>query len=165
MTAIKPEDDLISYRNALGAFTTGVAVVTSTIASKPIGITINSFSSISLKPPLILWSIDEQSSHFDDFHQVQSFAVHILSIRQKAIADRFVQISDDKFSNLEWTYDEMGLPVIPESLARLQCRHNSFYEAGDHRIILGEVLQYHRNEGEPLLFSGGQYHHLGDKFG
>lgn len=162
--ALKPEQDLRTYRDVLGTFTTGIAVVTTRVSARSVGMTINSFSSVSLKPPLILWSIDKQASHFDEFCSARHFAVHILAEDQRDLSERFTQKGDEKFSGMKWTLDNLELPVINDCLARLQCRLFQSYEAGDHYILLGEVLQYEVTDGAPLVFARGSYCRLGGVF-
>jgi flavin reductase (DIM6/NTAB) family NADH-FMN oxidoreductase RutF len=152
-----PGDDLRGYRSALGSFATGVAVVTADVGGQLLGMTINSFASVSLQPPLVLWSIGDRASNFDSFCSAERYAIHILSAHQRHVSDRFAQSSGDKFSDAEWEYDENSVPRLPDCLARFQCRRFEVYPGGDHRIIVGEVEHFELSEGEPLMFVQGQY--------
>lgn len=159
-----PEDDLIAYRQALGCFTTGVAVITALSGEEPVAITVNSLASVSLKPPLILWSIDEQATHYEAFSSCEHFAVHILSAAQRELANFFSTKAADKFSGRDYRQDERGLPLLDDCPARFECALETTHTAGDHNIILGRVLKFRSaSELAPLLFSGGGYHELGDK--
>lgn len=159
-TAYRPASNLKDYRNALGAFGTGVAVVTAAIEGRPIGLTVNSFTSVSLEPALILWSIDCQSNHYDDFAYIKHFAVHVLTMNQQGVADRFSTTDVDKFNEYERQCDSLGVPVIPDSLVRFQCQRHGVQQIGDHRVIFGQVVGYNLTEGSPLLFVHGRYQHL-----
>ncbi len=152
-----PESDLRLYRNALGTFGTGVAIVTTSHEGEPCGMTINSFSSVSLEPPLILWSISERASYFDVFQHCDSFAVHILSTTQQALCEQFARPGDKQFSHVDWTWDDSGNPCLPDCLARYECDAETVYPGGDHQIIIGRVRQFETAMGYPLLFVGGHY--------
>lgn len=158
----KPEDDQKNYRKALGSFGTGVAVVTAKGEKGPIALTINSFSSVSLEPPLILWSIDQKSNNFEDFCRVKHFAVHVLSADQRALSDHFAQTGDNKFASIHWEYDESNVPCMVDYLTRFQCQSLDVHQIGDHRTIVARVLQYSHKGGQPLLFVQGRYHTPGN---
>lgn len=145
-----------SFRNALGAFTTGVTVVTATTADGPIGITVNSFASVSLDPPLVLWSPAKSSSRHTAFNDATHFAIHVLSADQDSLSMRFVK-SGRAFDGLAWETNAEGVPVIPGTLARFECRRSVAHDAGDHTIIIGEVLRAAHRDGDPLCFSGGTF--------
>lgn len=156
----RPEDDLRAYRKALGNFSTGVAVVAAAHDDAPIGMTINSFGSVSLEPACILWNIGEDAACFDAFCQVKRFAMHVLTANQQAIAERFADSTEGKFSSVDWRYDDDGVPVISGCLARFQCRSSGLQCIGDHRIIFGAVQHYSLAQGSPLVFAQGQYRRL-----
>lgn len=154
----RPEDDRRTYRRALGHFSTGVAVVAASHDDAPIGLTINSFGSVSLEPAWILWNIDEGSVCFDAFCRIKRFAVHVLTTNQQAIAERFADSTEGKFSSIDWGYDDDGVPVIAGCLARFQCRSRGLQRIGDHRIIFGAVQHYSLAQGgSPLVFAQGRY--------
>lgn len=148
-------------RNALGSFATGVTVVTTRTADgSDVGRTANSFSSVSLDPPMILWSLAKTSSSFEDYRQAKHFAVHILSAEQSEISGRFASKQDDKFAGLEFERGEEGVPLLKECAARFECRTAYQYEGGDHLIFVGEVIGFSHSSSPPLVFHGGQYGRL-----
>jgi flavin reductase (DIM6/NTAB) family NADH-FMN oxidoreductase RutF len=151
---IDPRD----FRNALGAYATGVTIITATAPDgRPYGITCNSFASVSLNPPLVLWSLGVYSSSLPVFQNASHFAVHVLSISQQALANKFAKSSDDKFAGIDWTPGLGNAPVLAESIANFQCRSVNRYYGGDHVIFLGAVEAYAYNSKEPLLFARGTY--------
>nr|WP_105403085.1 MULTISPECIES: flavin reductase family protein [Neorhizobium] len=144
------------YRNALGAFTTGVTVVTATTPDGPIGMTVNSFTSVSLDPPLVLWSPAKSSSRHAAFTAAGHFAIHVLSADQDLLSARFTR-GGLGFEELFWNQNHEGVPVIPGTLARFECELSSMHDAGDHTLILGRVLRAAHREGDPLCFSRGTF--------
>jgi flavin reductase (DIM6/NTAB) family NADH-FMN oxidoreductase RutF len=151
---IDPRD----FRNALGTYATGVTIITAVGADgKPYGITCNSFASVSLNPPLVLWSLVLYSSSLSAFQNASHFAVNVLGESQQALANRFAKSSDDKFSSVEWTRGLGDAPLIAGSVANFQCRAVNRYYGGDHVIFLGAVEGYAYNKSEPLLFARGGY--------
>lgn len=153
-SSIDPRD----FRNALGAYGTGVTIITATAADgRPYGITCNSFASVSLNPPLVLWSLGIYSSSLTVFQNASHFAVHILGASQQALANKFAKSSDDKFVGVDWTPGLGEAPVLADSVANFQCRSVNRYYGGDHVIFLGAVEAYAYNTGEPLLFARGTY--------
>lgn len=151
---IDPRD----FRNALGTYGTGVTIITATAADgKPYGITCNSFASVSLNPPLVLWSLGVYSSSLTVFQNASHFTVHVLGTSQQALADKFAKSTDDKFAGVDWTPGLGNAPVLAESVANFQCRSVNRYYGGDHVIFLGAVEAYAYNTREPLLFARGTY--------
>ncbi|MDA9524686.1 nitrilotriacetate monooxygenase [Bradyrhizobium sp. CCBAU 11434] len=151
---IDPRD----FRNALGTYGTGVTIITATAADgKPYGITCNSFASVSLNPPLVLWSLGVYSSSLTVFQNATHFTVHVLGTSQQALADKFAKSSEDKFAGVDWTPGLGNAPVLAESVASFQCRSVNRYYGGDHVIFLGAVEAYAYNAREPLLFARGTY--------
>jgi flavin reductase (DIM6/NTAB) family NADH-FMN oxidoreductase RutF len=151
---IDPRD----FRNALGTYATGVTIITAAGADgKPYGITCNSFASVSLNPPLVLWSLVLYSSSLSAFQNASHFAVNVLGISQQALANKFAKSSDDKFAGVEWTHGLGDAPLIVGSVANFQCRAVNRYYGGDHVIFLGAVEGYSYNKSEPLLFARGGY--------
>lgn len=151
---IDPRD----FRNALGSYGTGVAIITATAADgRPYGITCNSFASVSLNPPLVLWSLGIYSSSLTVFQSASHFAVHVLGAGQQALANKFAKSSEDKFAGLDWTPGLGNAPVLAESVASFQCRSVNRYYGGDHVIFLGAVEAYAYNSTDPLLFARGTY--------
>jgi flavin reductase (DIM6/NTAB) family NADH-FMN oxidoreductase RutF len=152
--AFDPRD----FRNALGTFPTGVCVVT-TVSSEglAIGLTCNSFSSVSLSPALVLWSLSLRSPNLSNFLQAPHFAINILAAEQREISHRFAQSIADKFEGVEQVPGRLGVPLIARAAAHLECRNETRYYSGDHVIFIGHVLHYAYRECEPLLFCRGRY--------
>jgi flavin reductase (DIM6/NTAB) family NADH-FMN oxidoreductase RutF len=153
-SSIDPRD----FRNALGSYATGVTVITATGADgKPHGLTCNSFASVSLNPPLVLWSLGMFSQRLAVFQNASHFAVNVLGASQQALAKKFANSSEDKFSGVEWTAGLGNAPLLRGSVANFQCRAVDRYYGGDHVIFLGAVEAYAYNGEEPLLFARGGY--------
>jgi flavin reductase (DIM6/NTAB) family NADH-FMN oxidoreductase RutF len=151
---IDPRD----FRNALGTYGTGVTIITAMASDgKPYGITCNSFASVSLNPPLVLWSLGVYSSSLSVFQNASHFTVHVLGTSQQALANKFANSSEDKFADVDWTPGLGNAPVLAESVANFQCRSVNRYYGGDHVIFLGAVEAYAYNAKEPLLFARGAY--------
>lgn len=148
-------------RNALGSFATGVTVVTTRTADgRDVGRTANSFSSVSLDPPMILWSLAKTSSSFEDYRQAGHFAVHILSADQSEVSGLFAGKKADKFEGLHIERGEDEIPLLTQCAARFECRTTYQYEGGDHIIFVGEVTGFEHSSTPPLVFHGGQYGRL-----
>jgi flavin reductase (DIM6/NTAB) family NADH-FMN oxidoreductase RutF len=143
-------------RDALGRFATGVTVVTTMSPHGPLGITANSFASVSLRPPLVLWSPARKSKRFPSFERATHFAVHVLSAGQRGLAERFAA-PGDAFAGLEFTPGEGDAPLIAGCAARFECRHEAGYDGGDHLIVVGEVLRMEQADLPPLIFYRGRY--------
>ena len=151
---IDPRD----FRNALGTYATGVTIITAAgTDGKPYGLTCNSFASVSLNPPLVLWSLVLYSSSLSAFQNAGHFAVNVLGASQQALANKFAKSSDDKFVGVEWTPGVGNAPLLKDSVANFQCRAVNRYYGGDHVIFLGAVEAYAYNRNEPLLFARGGY--------
>mgnify|MGYP006289168161 FL=1 len=152
-----------AYRDALGCFGTGVTVVTCREGpgGPPLAMTANSFSSVSLDPPLVLWSPAVSSSRHDAFVAAPQFAIHILAEDQLPLARAFAADGRD-FSAVDWAEGPGGAPALPGALARLDCAHHAAHGAGDHTIVLGRVEQVVRQPGVPLLFVQGRYGRLAE---
>jgi len=151
---IDPRD----FRNALGTYATGVTIITAAgTDGKPYGLTCNSFASVSLNPPLVLWSLVLYSSSLSVFQNAGHFAVNVLGASQQALANRFAKSSEDKFVGVEWTPGVGNAPLLKDSVANFQCRAVNRYYGGDHVIFLGAVEAYAYNRNEPLLFARGGY--------
>jgi flavin reductase (DIM6/NTAB) family NADH-FMN oxidoreductase RutF len=151
---IDPRD----FRSALGTFATGVTIITTAAPDgKPYGLTCNSFASVSLNPPLVLWSLVIFSSSMSVFQDASHFAVNVLGASQQALANKFAISSEDKFVGVEWTPGLGNAPLLKDSVATFQCRAANRYYGGDHVIFLGAVEAYSYNRREPLLFARGGY--------
>ncbi|RNF34800.1 flavin reductase [Paracoccus methylarcula] len=142
------------FRDALGRFGTGITVVTAASGEGPVGMTVNSFSSVSLDPPLVLWSPAKSSRRFAHFQAAEHFAIHVLSHRQEQICHGFSR-SAYAFDKLDWVRNEQGVPLIEGCLSRFECRRRATYEGGDHMIVVGEVMRASTTDGAPLLFYRG----------
>ncbi len=153
MTDIEePEIDLGEFRRALSCFATGVAVATTLDDSgERIGMTISSFSSVSMEPPLVLWSIAYDAQGYDAFIDAEYFAVNVLAKGQDELSERFATRGVDKFEGLDCREGLHGSPILPEYAACFECRTEHRYEGGDHKIIVGRVLWFDERESEPLI--------------
>ena len=150
--------DVRSFRNALGAFTTGVTIVTTRdAAGHDVGLTVNSFNSVSLEPPLVLWSLARSSGSLASFVEAEFFAVHILGARQEALSNRFARRGTDKFAGIELARGHGGVPLLDGCSARFECRTAYRHEGGDHEIFVGEVLTFEHFDAPPLVFQKGGY--------
>lgn len=148
-------DKVDSFKEAMANYPTGVTVVT-TIDEKdnPIGLTVNSFASVSLDPLLILWSIDKRVSTYESFQKVDKFAVNILADDQADIATLFASRNTDRFANCEWDLSATQLPIIHGAAATLQCNVFKRIEAGDHTIFIGEIAEITVEKRPPLVYHG-----------
>jgi len=149
-------------RNALGRFATGVTVIT-TVSEKQqaVGMTANSFSSVSLDPPLVLWSLQNNSDVYDIFSNSRYFAVNILSTEQQAQSNQYAKKGQHELASADYRLGKYGAPVFRHALATFECELEATHEGGDHLIIVGRVREMHeRPSGEPLLFHCGRYREL-----
>jgi flavin reductase (DIM6/NTAB) family NADH-FMN oxidoreductase RutF len=152
--------DQNDFRQGLGLFPTGVTIVT-TEADEPIGMTVSSFNTVSLDPPLVLWSIDRRSLSLDTFTKCEHFAINVLSKDQQDLSNRFASKGADKFADTPFTKGAGGSPLLESCIAQLECKTWQTYDGGDHVIIVGEVLNYRYDKTlEPLVFYAGNYAEL-----
>ncbi|MQR00072.1 flavin reductase family protein [Glaciimonas soli] len=154
--------DVKALRNALGAFPTGIAIVTTRNASgRAVGLTINSFASLSLDPPLVLWSLVNRSPSLAAFNESDYFCINVLASTQTELAKCFASSAvPDKFQNVQ-AYDSVeGIPVIPGCLASFVCAREQMHPGGDHTLYVGRVLHYFVESGEPAVFHRGQFTNL-----
>jgi flavin reductase (DIM6/NTAB) family NADH-FMN oxidoreductase RutF len=155
--------DQREYRNAVGCFATGVTIVTTLDHNgEKIGITANSFSSLSLDPPLVLFCVDAKINSFEAFESCRHFNINVLRENQMDISNNFARSSDDKWDGIEHGYGENGCPIFDGSVAVLECDKHAMYEGGDHLIMVGEVkkMTYENGECRPLLYYKGSYANL-----
>lgn len=145
------------YRQVMGAFPTGVTIMTLAHSGGRVGVTASSFNTVSLDPPLILWSLSLTAPSLGAFRRTEYFAVNVLAGGQDEIALRFARAADDKFAGVQALDGVTGAPLIAGALAHIECRVAARYPAGDHEIIVGEVLHLCRDEGEPLVFRAGRF--------
>lgn len=156
MDGFAPQKDPRAFRTALGRFTTGVTVILAEGDKGPVGMTVNSFASLSLDPALILWSPAKASARHDTFLAAKAFNIHVLADDQQAVCDAFVRptTSLDQF---EMTRGQNGLPVISGCLALFECRQYAVHDGGDHTLIIGEVTYASERPGAPLIFQDGAF--------
>jgi 3-hydroxy-9,10-secoandrosta-1,3,5(10)-triene-9,17-dione monooxygenase reductase component len=153
-----------ALRNVLGHFPTGVTVVTTLGDSgAPVGLAANSFASVSLDPPLIVWSIGLQSPSLGAFRRHSFFAINIMCDASKDLALNFARPSKDKFAGVDWRPGLGGVPVLDPASAVIQCRTEARMPGGDHEIYLGHVLDFHQTDKSPLVFHKGEFATLGDR--
>ncbi len=145
-------------RRICAQFATGVTVLTTrTSDGRPHGMTVNSFTSVSAEPPMILVCLDERCSALPHLRECRYFCVNILREDQQELSDRFAGQRDDRFENVLWTPGATGAPVLEGAIGHLDCDVAEILRAGDHYIVLGNVLQTHCGAGKPLLFYGSRY--------
>lgn len=157
MTAIDPQADPRGFRDALGRFGTGVTVVTAQNADgDAVGITANSFASVSLDPALVLWSPAKASKRYPIFCDATNFAIHVLGTDQASIAGGFVK-GAHAFDGLSWSRNAAGTPLIDGCLARFECKQVACHDAGDHSVIIGAVENCAIGDGSPLMFFAGGF--------
>ncbi|WP_176456600.1 flavin reductase [Bordetella genomosp. 4] len=152
--------DPLEFRRALGTFPTGVAIITTRAPDgQPVGLTCNSFSSVSLDPPLVLWSLRRASKSLPAFRAANHFAINVLADDQRDLSTHFANSSiPDKFSGTACSVGHGGVPLIANCLARFHCSTYAEYEAGDHYIFVGRVERFeHAREDDPLVFYKGAY--------
>ncbi|WP_067932459.1 flavin reductase family protein [Alicyclobacillus kakegawensis] len=153
--------DSRTFRNIAGSFATGVTVVTTRRANgDPVGMTVNSFTSLSLDPLLVLVTIAKSASLFDDFAGARGFVVNILSATQEWVSRQFAAKGVDRFAGVDFSDGTLGLPVLAGVLGFFECHTVQRYDGGDHLILVGEVRDGQCTNGEPLLFYQGQYRRL-----
>lgn len=150
--------DTRAFRRALGNFATGVTVVTAASADgRKVGVTANSFNSVSLEPPLILWSIDKRSSSHEVFEAASHFAVNVLAADQIDLSNNFAKPKDDRFAGIEFEAGEGGAPLLADCAARFHCEKYQQVDGGDHWIMIGKVVAFDDCGRSPLLYHQGAY--------
>ena len=158
MDTLTPAFDRREFRSALGSFATGVTVITTRAPDgSPVGLTANSFNSVSLDPPLVLWGLAKSARSMPVFAEAEHWAVHILAAEQEAISNAFAKSGEDKFAGIPLESGVAELPLLSGCAARFQCRTRFRYEGGDHIIFVGEVLDFDRRDATPLVFHAGRY--------
>ncbi len=166
-SATPPDFDAAHFRHALSQFATGVTVVTTRSEggpSKPafVGVTASSFNSVSLDPPLVLWSLGMQANSFPLFHAGSHYVINILAAEQLDLCKRFATLKGDRFANIDYALSPTGLPILAQSLAWFECHNRSRYDEGDHVIFVGEVERCGVTDpaGAPLVFHRGAFSSL-----
>jgi len=153
--------DQRELRDALGQFPTGVVIVTGIAANGEfVGMTMSSFNSVSLDPPLVLFSVHKNALSFVHRQSMKHYAINVLGEDQEELSNRFARAKGDKWQGLKPAKGKSGMPVIPGALVTFECEAYARYEGGDHEIFVGKVVQLHQNRHEhdhPLIFAGGRY--------
>ncbi|MDR3440818.1 flavin reductase family protein [Telmatospirillum sp.] len=156
--------DSRAFRNALGCFPTGVTVVTTLDGNgAPLGVTVSSFTSVSLSPPLVLFCLDDKNSWIEEFERNGHFAINVLSEDQQDLSVRFSGRMADKWAGVAFERWTSGVPILPSCQANFECSVTATHDGGDHRIFVGTVERMrHLPAGRPLVYSRGNYAKLGD---
>ncbi len=150
-----------NLRKALGSFLTGVTVVTCVDSSgSPLGFTANSFTSVSLSPPLVIACLSKNSYNIESYKHTSFFAVNILNEQQQQISDIFSKPIEDRFSQIDWSLSHSSNPIIQDALASFDCKIVNVIEAGDHIMLMGEVIDFEVSSGSPLGYFQSHYIHL-----
>jgi flavin reductase (DIM6/NTAB) family NADH-FMN oxidoreductase RutF len=155
--------DPLTMRQTMGRFATGVAVVTTSRDDHAHGMTVNSLTSVSLRPPLLLVCLASGARSTDAITRSGRFAVNILSSRQEQLALRFARPGADHFAGLDITFGRHRVPIIPDAFAHLECNVERHFPVGDHVVVIGEVQQVCVRDGEPLGFLGGRFSDVVDR--
>lgn len=157
--AISPGFSQQQFRAALSQFATGVTVVTAcTKAKQPVGLTVNSFNSVSLNPPLVLWGLASSAGTAPVFRASTHYVINVLGADQIELSKSFSRPQVDRFTDIPYVMSDNGAPILPQCIAWFECIHRSLYEEGDHLIFVGEVERCHMTSRSPLLFYSGAYH-------
>ena len=150
--------DARTFRRALGNFATGITIITAqNEAGETVGVTANSFNSVSIDPPLILWSIDKRARSYEVFNTASHFAVNVLAADQIELSNHFARQQEDKFADIVWESGEGGAPLLENCAARFQCKSYRQVDGGDHWIMIGEVVTLDDFGRAPLCFHQGSY--------
>ena len=155
--AARPAFTERQFRDALSEFATGVTIITTRDADDGfVGFTANSFNSVSLSPPLILWSLSRAANSHLAFEQCERYAISVLAADQMPLARHFSRPHADRFSGVPYTLGWAGAPLIERAVAWFECRHFAWQPIGDHTLFIGEVVHCTRNAGTPLIFHHGR---------
>jgi flavin reductase (DIM6/NTAB) family NADH-FMN oxidoreductase RutF len=146
-----------AFRDALGLFATGIAIVTAEVDGVLIGTTVSSFNSVSLSPPLVLFSIARSARSFSLWQKSAGFGVTLLGADQSELSTRFAVSGTDKWNDVRIRRGPKGLPLMPGGIASFECETYARYEGGDHEIFVGRVVSFETAQRDPLLFYGGRY--------
>ncbi|MDG1438596.1 MAG: flavin reductase, partial [Emcibacteraceae bacterium] len=150
--------DAKELRNCFGKFATGITVITAVAPDgTKIGLTVNSFSSLSIDPPMILWSLDNRSNSLEVLKETSHFAVNVLASDQMDLSNNFASREEDKFDNVDTSDGKCGIPLLKDTVAHLECKNVHQYPGGDHTIFVGEVEHFEISNKKPLLYANGQY--------
>ena len=161
VVSLPTADNAREFRNALGCYATGIAVITlKTPSGELLGLTVNSFNSVSLAPPLVVWSLANTSSALAMFEASEYYAVNVLAADQEELSQRFASRCEDRFAGLELEAGLGGAPLLPGSIARFQVRNTIRHVGGDHIVFIGEVEHFDYCDSDPLIYFGGAYRSL-----
>jgi 4-hydroxyphenylacetate 3-hydroxylase, reductase component len=150
--------DTKAFRHALGSFPTGVAVVTAVVGAEPVGMTVNSFTSVSLDPPLVLWCLKKDSHRYKVFAEAESFTINVLGTEHENVSARLARQGEHRLTDIDLLETELGPPALADAHAVFECARESVHDAGDHLILVGRVLRFaRRDDGAPLVFYRGRY--------
>jgi len=152
------------FRRACGRFATGVTIATVLDRTgSPHGLTVSSFTSVSLEPPLILVCLGHEVTNIQHFRSATHFGINVLRSDQQALSERFARKGQDRFNGLAWDSGKTGAPLIPGCLARIECRIYSRIPMGDHDIFIGEMVHADVHQGDPLIYFGSAYRLLEER--
>lgn len=159
ISSIDPRD----FRNAMGCFASAVTVISTTTADdRAVGLTVNSFNSVSLDPPLVLFCLGREASNFKDFLSSGRFAVNILRQGQVKISNGFAADGGKYFENMVSKRSTLGNPLVPDAIAMFDCETEAIHDGGDHVIMIGRVIELSQDpEGDPLVYYRGRYSNVG----
>lgn len=153
--------DKRELRNAMGRFATGVTVITTMVNGLPVGVTANSFTSVSLEPPLVLFCLGKGLGCLEAFQSAECFMINVLQSDQQSVSNAFATKGIDRFKDTAWHTSTTGLPVIDGALGSIECTRHTEVDAGDHTIFIGEVVRARYVPGhDPLLYFGGDYRQI-----
>jgi flavin reductase (DIM6/NTAB) family NADH-FMN oxidoreductase RutF len=161
-TEFRAGSDARTLRDAMGCFATGITIITSRDADgTPIGLTANSFTSLSLDPPLLLVCVANTAGSAPVLREAEHFAVNLLQVSQQAASNRFAGKGEDRFAATAWSPGETGMPLIDGALGAFECKRHAIHDGGDHFILVGEVLRAQfEPRRDPLLYFRGKYRRL-----
>jgi 3-hydroxy-9,10-secoandrosta-1,3,5(10)-triene-9,17-dione monooxygenase reductase component len=148
------------FRRACARFATGVAIAAVNDGGTPHGLTVSSFTAVSLEPPLILMCLGHAVTNIQEFRRARYYSLNFLREEQRYLSDRFAQKGHDKFDGIDWHTGETGAPLIRGALATLECAARQRFTSGDHDIFVGEVVRAHTDDGSPLIHYSSRYRKL-----
>ena len=166
MSSEEPQDLMApvtsdEFRRACGRFATGVTIATIFDSQGlPHGLTVSSFTSVSLDPPLILICLGHKVTVIETFRKARAFGINILSAAQQPLSDRFARKGHDRFDGVAWERGESGVPLIPGALAHIECTMHERFTSGDHDIFVGLMVRERVAEGDPLIYYASRYRGL-----
>jgi flavin reductase (DIM6/NTAB) family NADH-FMN oxidoreductase RutF len=160
---MEPAFDTRSFRRALGHFPTGVCIVTAQVDAAPFGMTVSSFNSLSLSPPLVLFCIDDGAASLPDWRKAEGYAINVLAENQKDFSDRFARSRSNKWEGTAYAEGMFGAPLLPGAAVTLECSAWATHAGGDHILFIAEVRRFRMfGDRRPLVFHKGRYARLHD---